>query len=232
MKPQYYLLLLFAVLDGRSSAMAAVSAPINWGSPVDSVLRDSSGLPLDGTYVVQLGYFESGPDGPFVPSADNAADWAAHWMVFDQAAYDPQTGYFTSSARVLANGGSSSPFASVGMNFADQPAYLWIYNTTTPGPETQWFLGRNSGTNGWTLPSKPIDCCDNLPPISWSISDFDSADVPVYGKQGNTAGDGEHTDNGIYDIQTFTFLPEPTVALLAVSGSLALVLRRRRTAGN
>lgn len=229
MKLRNSLLLLFATLGGSTAAMAA---QINWGSPVDSVLRDSFGVPLDDNFVVQLGYFESVLGIPFDPSADNATEWADHWKVFDQAAFDPESGYFTSSALLLADGSSSSPFASTGVNFSNQDAYIWIYNSTTPGPLTQWFLGRNySGANVWTMPDKPVDCCDNLPPLEWSISDLDSGDVPVYGKQGGTAGDGEHIDNGNYDIQTFTFVPEPSSALLVACGGLLLALRRHRTPG-
>lgn len=213
--------------------MPSTAAQIDWGSPVDSVLRDSFGVPLDDTFVVQLGFFESVLGIPFDPSAGNAAEWADHWKVFDQAAYNPKTGYFTSSALLLANGSSSSPFASTGVNFSNQDAYVWIYNSTAPGPLTQWFLGRNySGGNAWTLPNQPVDCCDNQPPLEWSISDLGSGDVPVYGKQGGIAGEGDHTDNGIYDLQTFTVVPEPSVALLAACGGLILVLHRRRTSGS
>lgn len=234
MKPHKLLLLLAAALLWVTPASAI---QINWGSPVDSVLRDSFGVPLDDTFVVQLGYFESVLGVPFVPTAANVDSWSSHWKVFDEASaaagtFDPASGYFTSSAMLNADGGSSSASASLGVDFSNQQAYIWVHNSTTPGANTEWFLGRSEGMAGWTLPDKPaVDCCDNLPPLEWSVSDLKGTDTPVFGKQGDVAGAGAYTVTGNYTLQTFTafsVVPEPSAWLLAALGGTGLALRRRR----
>lgn len=224
-------LLVFQALIALASPAFAIQ--INWGSELDSDFRDSFGNSLDDAYAIQLGYFEKVLGEQFVPTSANAAEWSSHWKVFDQAAFDPSTGYFTSSVTLNADGSSSSDYADndLGLNFLNQDAYIWIHNSETPAPDTEWFLGRSSE---WRTPESTSDCCDTRV-ISWSVSDFESSDVPVYGKQGDVTGSGSHTNDGPYTIQTFTFdtpslVPEPSSSLLLALGGVALVLRRRRTA--
>lgn len=214
-------------------ATPASAIQINWGSAVDSVFRDSTGTPLDETFAIQLGYFESVLGEPFVPTATNAAEWSSHWKVFDQAAFNPEEGYFTSSAVMNSTGGSS--YSPLGVDFSNQEAYIWIHNTETPGPTAEWFLGRSAtasaSTAAWNLPAKPADDCCDTTVLEWSVTDLDSGDTPVYGKQGEQTGAGVFSDNAPgYTLQTFTFapVPEPSSSLLLALGGMAVALRRRR----
>jgi hypothetical protein len=71
------------------------------------------------------------------------------------------------------------------------------------------------------------DCCDTGT-IEWSVSDLDGSDVPVWGRQNGVAGSGVYSSSDPSTLQTFTFVPEPSSALLAVlAGGLILLVRRR-----
>jgi len=227
MKLQKSLLLLPTVI---ALATPASAVQINWGNQVDSDLRDSFGNPLDGTFAIQLGFFDKVLDEQFVPTAVNAADWSSHWKVFDQAAFNPSSGYFSSSALLRADGSSSSLFADTdeGLDFSNQDAYIWIHNTETLGTNTEWFLARSSTTSVWHIPDKVADCCDHRAPLEWSFSDLQSGTTPVFGKQGIIPGSGVYTTTGTHTLQTFTFVPEPSSSLLLALGGVAVVFRRRR----
>lgn len=240
MNPRKNLLYLPAALILVAPAAAI---QIDWGSPTDSIIRDSFGNPLDDTFAIQLGYFVSVlGEEPFVPSVTNVADWSSHWKVFDQAEFDPETGYFSSSALLNPDGSSSSPAADhdAGLSFSNQDAYIWIHNSENPVPGSEWFLARSatasaatasaSATAAWHIPAATGGCCDDRQPLTWSVTDLDGGDVPTYGKQGNATGAGEFAVTGVYDVQTFTFVPEPSAVLLLAIGGAAVVLRRRRTA--
>ena len=212
-------------------ATPAAAIQINWGDLVDSDLRDSYGNSLDATYAIQLGFFEEVLGQQFVPTVANAADWSSHWKVFDQAAFDPLAGYFASTVMLKADGTSSSTFADndLGLDFSNKNAYVWIHNSETPGTTTEWFLGRSAIGTDWHIPDKVAECCDNRAPLEWSVSDLTPGKVPVFGKQGTDTGGGSYTVTGNYTLQTFTFVPEPSSALLLALGGVAAVLRRRRT---
>ena len=212
-------------------ATPAAAIQINWGDLVDSDLRDSFGNSLDATYAIQLGFFESVLGQQFVPTVANAADWSSHWKVFDQAAFDPLAGYFASTVMLKADGTSSSTFANndLGLDFSNKDAYVWIHNSKTPATTTEWFLGRSATGTAWHIPDKVAECCDNRTPLEWSVSDLTPGKVPVFGKQGTDTGGGSYTVTGNYTLQTFTFVPEPSSALLLALGGVAAALRRRRT---
>ena len=215
---------LACALSGYAQAIS-----VTWGNEVLSELRDSFGNLLDDTYQFQLGFFES----TFQPVVGNTAQWASHWKVFDQAQFDPAIGYFASTVTVNQDGSSASTYADpLGLNGTGNQAYIWIYNSKTPEPGSQWFVVRSAG---WVFPTGlPADgriCCDNRQPLEWSITDLKSTDTPLYGKQGGTEGPGEYTQTGVYSVQTFTFVPEPAAAMLLAIGGLSAALRRRRTDG-
>ena len=210
---------------------------VSWGSEYFSDLRDSYGNPLDSSFYMQLGYFEA----TFTPDANNTAQWAANWHVFDQAAYnnpvnsfDPLVGYFTrESIAIDENGHSTSPYAEVGLNFTGQEAYLWTFNNQTPGVGTEWLLAR---ADSWVFPAGSVPgCCENELPLQWSVSDFATQDpqaLPIWGGQGGQRGAGYYTDTNVnysnYTLQTFTFVPEPSTAMLTALGVAIALLRRNR----
>jgi hypothetical protein len=217
-----------ALLAGQARAIS-----VSWGSEYLSDLRDSYGNPLDETFKMQLGFFES----TFTPDASNTSQWASHWHVFDQASsndpansFDPLTGYFTrESIAIDSNGQSTSPYADLGLNFTGKEAYLWTYNNKTPGAGSEWLLARASD---WVFPTgAATGCCDSELPLQWSVSDFSSGTpvVPIWGGQGEQRGAGSYTvtDNS-YTLQTFTVVPEPSTALLTILGTAFALLRRRR----
>ncbi|MCW1914641.1 PEP-CTERM sorting domain-containing protein [Luteolibacter sp. GHJ8] len=204
--------LLFAVTQ-------APAATINWGSPVLSTTADSKGEALDSSYSVELGAFANG----FVPTAENTEDWAANWRTFSVASFDPELGYFTGTADLLVGGGSSDPLADTGINFSDMEVYVWVFNSTTMEPESEWFLGRS---DSWVMPTAPTECCDNGLPTQWSTTDFTTSDTPVYGAQGPVFGGGVSDNPGVYTIQTHT-VPEASTLVLAAFGMM-FCLRRRR----
>lgn len=209
-----------------------------------SEFRDSYGHLLDNTFRVQLGFFEDTLAGDFVPDESNVANWVTQWRVFDEASINLDgdgSDYFTSEAWVGFDGKSyvnsgGAPVLNtdegtntLGLNYTGQTAYIWLYNQKTPAPSasTEWFLARMTD---WILPAGSNDCCDTTLNLQWSISQLDTANVtPIWGAQSGEIGDGHYTDPtpGVYDIQTFTFIPEPSSLLLAVLGS-SLLLRRKR----
>ncbi len=215
------LVILFALFT-RSQALS-----VSWGSELFSDFRDSMGQPLDSTFFIQLGYFQSTLEDPFVPTADNVGEWASRWMIFDQAQFDPDLGYFTSTVDVNPDGSSSSPDASLGVISDGQQAYIWIYNDTTPIPGTEWFL---AAASNWVMPEPPEECCDNSLPLEWAVSDLSNQGVtPIWGRQTGLEGSGEYTATSTeYTLQTYTFIPEPSSFLLTAITTIAFVFRRRR----
>ncbi len=221
---------------------------LNWGNEVWSSLADSKGDTLDNAFVFELGSFASG----FTPDATNVDLWAENWHVFDQADYngydgplDDVWGYFTSTVQISGDPlhpegdplhtetVTSSYPGSLGFNFSGLEAYIWVRNSDDPVEGTEWLLVR---ADTWTFPVDGGECCD-VTLIEWSISDLDDTTVPVWGRQSGldgggqpytSTGSGSFTADHPYDLQTFTFVPEPSTAILSFIGGLGMVLRRRR----
>lgn len=226
------LLMLALLMLGHSLAR---SQTLVWGSPMSpdftSRLSDSEGNPLDDTFVFEIGTF----DGGFEPTTQNVATWATNWRAFDAASfaegtYDPATGYVTGTADMNPSGFSNSPDASSGsFSFAGMQAYLWVRNSSSPVPGTQWALVR--ATN-WTFPAADPECCPGQLPVVWSVSDL-SNEVPVFGGQQGIEGGGYRSVlSGTSYLQTHTFqgysvVPEPSSFLLAGFGAWLLARRRR-----
>jgi len=197
---------------------------IEWASPVGISIVDSGGATLDETYIFELGAFVS----PFVPDENNLVDWYANWRVFDRAEYFPDLKNFTGTANLLADGTSDSDDASAGFTFFGLDAYIWIRNDAEPAEpvfDNEWLLVRS---DIWRFPEEGEDCCPGGK-LEWAISDLSSTDRPLYGSQDGSVGPGVRTDTNVYDLQTHTFIPEPSSLLLVSFGS-GLLMRRRRPA--
>ncbi|MFN4874492.1 MAG: PEP-CTERM sorting domain-containing protein [Akkermansiaceae bacterium] len=221
----------FAFLLFVSHAQAAT---LSWGSMLPSILRDSNGNALNSSFQMQLGFFVSS----FIPNATNTADWASNWRVFDQAGYygvgdpsnsfDPLNGYYSrESIAIDLTGQSQSIYADIQINFTGKDAYLWVYNSKTAGSSTtEWLLVRSAS---WVFPvgHDLASCCSDTP-VQWSVSDLGSA-TPIWGAQGSQLGGGAYTGyiSG-NTLQTFTFIPEPSTALLTAIGTAFVLLLRRR----
>jgi hypothetical protein len=213
----------------NTACLLALAAPfihaqtLNWGSLLDTMLADSNGDEIDSSFEFELGAFNLG----FIPDGNNMEDWDLNWKIFDTASYNQDFGYFTSTVHVLSdvsgNVTSSNPNASPG-NFAGLVAYLWIRNEETPGENTEWLLVR---AGNWTFPLTAGDCCDTSV-IEWSVSDLNSGNTPLYGKQGGVTGPGSYGYTSTSGLQTHGFVPEPSAALLSLIACAVTLLRRRR----
>lgn len=197
---------------------------LNWGSKVFSDLADSEGNTLaENAFVFELGAFVE----DFVPDEENVGQWFANWRVFDTAGYNGYSGegdliwgHFGSTTQIRNNvtNGSSS------FSFAGLSAYIWIRNSDTPVEGSEWLLTR---ATHWVFPTTGGGCCENNPPLEWSVSDLKPGDVPLWGNQGGTSGPGVYTVTGSHTLQTYTFVPEPSSLALAALASCVMLRRRR-----
>ncbi|MDP3849169.1 MAG: PEP-CTERM sorting domain-containing protein [Luteolibacter sp.] len=213
-------MLLTAILT-VVSATRSQSQTLNWGNEVLDGVTDSNGVTLDDTFVFELGAFVEN----FTPDETNTHMWFENWRVFDQAAYNSDTGNFTSTV-FIGEGVTSSYLAPGSLSFSGLEAYIWIRKGEEPIEGSEWLLVRSED---WTFPVEGGDCCDTNV-ISWSVSQLDANDDPEWGRQGGVMGPGTYTQIGSSGLQTFTFVPEPSSALMAALAGFGTVLRRRRTA--
>ncbi len=212
---------MFAITLGLFTISAPVSKAyqLEWSSEVFSSIVDSNGNVLDAAnFVFDLGSFND----DFTPSESNVESWIANWNVFDTATYNEDAGFFTSD--IEPYDGRETVFEDLGIS---RTAYIWIRNADTPVPGTEWLIVRASD---WFFPDLFSGCCDNDETIQWSISDLTSSDIPLWGNQLGIEGPGERSvyDTGA-DLQTYTFIPEPSSALLiAIAGMLGALRRSRQ----
>ena len=226
---------LALLIASADHARAAIT--INWGSPVDSVLRDSYGSTLGADMHFQLGAFA----GSFVPTFENIDLWQTNWRVFDEADYSVGDGYFTGTADIASVTGLSNSQDATGtsatFNFLGKDAYLWVFNSQVPTLwTTQWTLVRDAT---WVFPEQlefpvlPEDCCGSVLPKDWSLSDLGVGDKPVFGRKGGEEGGGtSYAESPSYSLQTYSLVPEVS----SVPAMMALVLlagfhreRKRKT---
>ena len=217
--PQKTMTRIFAIIAPMLflvSAMETKAQTLEWGSAVFSDLVDSHGEELDDSFVFELGTFDVG----FTPTDSNYGDWFANWRVFDTASYSAANGYFTSTIDVQG----VSDYDSL---FEGMSAYIWVRNDSTPGTNTEWFLGRKSvGPEAWVFPDLDPDCCPTGEVTQWSITSL-GGEPPVWGNQGGVLGGGDSSVGGPFDLQTHV-VPEPGSALLFLLGSGLCLFRHRR----
>lgn len=208
-------------------ALVAVSAPartISWRSGIGDTLVDSGGLSLTDAFTFELGAFDLG----FTPDALNYADWSSHWHAFGQATYEAINGngwepglqYFTKDTTVIGGqlSSESPPLASYAFTAGTQ-AWLWVYDSKTVAPTSEWAL---VGGSTWTFPASDLL---NLTPIVWELS---SADRAVWGGVNDFRSDGLYTAlPGAFDLQTAA-VPEPAGLVLLGFAGWMVGLRRRR----
>ena len=216
MKPGTQSLIAAAAILLWGMAPARAILIIEWGTPIFSELYDSYGNELDDSYTWELGAF----DPSFTPTSSNVELWAANWLVFDQAAYNAGIGYVAGNVIMNNDGTSTSSYADPsGYDFQGLDAYIWGYNNKTYQYGLEWVIFR---AEDWTFPVIPPDDPPTLE-VEWSISDLIESDVPLWGSQLGVIGLGYASNPGIYDLQTYTIVPEPTgiavgVLLLGAAG--------------
>ena len=200
---------------------------INWGSLDESVIVDSQGnvLTNDPNLRFDLGAFREG----FTPTESNVNDWYDNWFTFDSATYNPAGGVFVGQYTMYDNfndGDFDSNDPTFGLGIS-RDAYIWVYNSTDPVPGTEWFIAR---AINWAFPTLADDCCNNDIPIQWSMSDLEiDTTTPLWGNVFGREGSGEReTMISNADLQTYTFIPEPSSALLLLLAGLFGVTRRSR----
>lgn len=213
------LCILFALTAASASART-----ISWRSGIGDDLFNSSGLSLDDSFTFELGAFDAG----FTPDATNYGDWSSRWHAFGQATFEPLLGngwepglqYFTKDTTVLGGqlSSESPPLASYAFTAGTQ-AWLWVYDSKTVAPTSEWAL---VGGTTWTFPASDLL---NLTPVVWELN---SADRVVWGGANSLRTDGIFTATpAVFDLQTAA-VPEPAgVFLLGLAGWM-VGLRRRR----
>ena len=125
---------------------------INFTSPAFEVAKTSGGIDLTGSFTFTLGSF-----GAFAPTSSNTSDWFSNFTPVatkGSIAWDTDFTQFSQTA-TLAN--NSGVFATTNQ------AYIWGYNTQTPGTGTEWILFTNTN---WKFPTST-----NILPTSWDLSD-------------------------------------------------------------
>jgi len=226
----------FAALLSVSLVPVSQAQTLNWGSENFSSFTDSQGATLDNTFVFELGAF----DPNFTPDENNTSAWVANWRIFDQAAYSQVNGTFASTVEMLRDPDPlanpdvlKSGFSGAStINFSGLSAYLWVRKGDAPVEGSEWLLTRAAN---WTFPLEGQDCCGKGL-VEWSVSDLNSGDVPKWGRQSGfdplnpyvSTGPGVKTSDTPSTLQTFTFVPEPSSALLAAIAGIGMVMRRRR----
>jgi hypothetical protein len=219
-------------------AHPSLASTINWFSDVNSTLVTSSHVELGTRFSFEIGSFELG----FVPTFHNTNQWADKWMVFDRA-FDPtpeneadgdprgwntNENFFVGAAEHLMTGASDSASTGSGNVFTQgMVAYLWVYNSKSIVPSSEWALVTDNSAmgdtgNDWIFPD-PFD-----PPgtsYEWKLGD---ADLAVVGAVNGNRGEGTFTVHpGTYHIQTHV-VPEPSSLLLVALVLVGGAVRRKR----
>jgi hypothetical protein len=221
-------LLLLGSLLLALSALPARATTIDWGNSAGDVLLSSNGVPLDDTYIFELGSF-----GGFTPTGLNQGDWLANWKPLDRAQAPAASGwnsaasFFSSSVTLLDGGISSESPPLPAFTFAPgEQAYIFVYNSLALDGVSEWALITNNGLDGnaandWLMPNAVGKTAIAL---EWRLSD---ASTVIHGGVNSMQGYGNYTfDPGTFDLQTHT-VPEPAGVLLMAVAGLHLLRRRR-----
>jgi hypothetical protein len=221
------LLPILILLGSLALSVQARADTVNWGSSFFGTHIQSDGSPITATFNFEIGTFGSS----FIPDETNVGLWEANWQVLDAAPYFEFFSFFTGSFDLQdhpTNPGqvvSTSPDADPVDFFVGEQVYIWVYNTATPGPGAEWVLiTDNDGLNGddWVLPDPDDQTVD---PLQWRVS---TATDAIFGGLNDVSGPGERTGGPpVFDLQTHTFVPEPSSALLLITGAGLLLLRRK-----
>ena len=130
--------------------LPASAERISWSSLPGQEHVNSLGQPLNSSFQFELGGFAKG----FLPSAQNTADWAAHWIPVQRTRFNPRTRWFTSVVTVPATASPLQP---------GDPVYVWGFGGSESAGE--WTLFRS---DRWVWPkANPA----NPVPLQWFAKD-------------------------------------------------------------
>lgn len=221
---------------------AALFQDINLQSSEHDTLRDNTDVNLTSSFTFQLGSFKDG----FAPTATNLTQWLDNWVVFHVADFNvvqesgqPDAPVFAFNDAGMTLDGTSvfSHSSNDGYDFSDQRAWLWVFNDSqvTPSTTTEWFLG---SATVWEFPDKAnFDDEEAVSPfeVNWSLLDFQTSDVPIWGGQNGQEGAGyKEVFSPSATLQTYKVIPEPgTWILMGIAGGAVLLgtrMRRRKGA--
>jgi hypothetical protein len=161
-----------------------------------------AGTPLNIQF--ELGTFAAG----FDPRGASPAEWAAHWVVLQTAAYDKTEHQVIQTATLDSN---AAPFSE------NTQAYIWGYTTKDLGSGVaEWIM---LAADEWKWPS-----VDTLQPPTFSVSDAGKPSEMILGSvNGSFNGVAYHMQ-----LASIAAIPEPSVMLLPGLALLGLTLRRKR----
>lgn len=220
------------MLLGAAYTMAAT---INWGASFNtndffsdgSSLGESTATATSVTF--EFGAFNVG----FTPTAENVADWAANWSVFDTSDYnllglpDGSTGGNYGGSVDQSN--FDSPLSGV-PGVAGQALFIWAFNQRDIDASTQYALiGAQDGTStlsnsNWVIPTGPSS--QGQPAID--AEPFGA--TAIFGATSNSTGGGFTSSPQVLvdnQIQLFNVIPEPSSVVLFMLGGVALLRRKR-----
>lgn len=159
--------LLTALLLANTNAVE-----IYFTSSIAGGHNTSTGSPLNGDTLVELGTFTAG----FIPSAANKAEWQSHWHRASLALYDSQNGWYSGTYTLTAN---TAPFTT------DQKGWIWVHNRA--GEMTLY------SRNTWTWPSASNAVAT---PVEWAVEEANTTIIGstnTNGKELTTASAGANT---------------------------------------
>lgn len=226
--------LALVVLLMMASPIEGQARNISWGGQPFDNLFDSTGATLDASFVFEIGSFANG----FVPTYENMVYWADNWKVFDRAVdgdgWNAGAQFFTSTSNLKADGTSQYSPVMPAFTFAqNEIGYLWVYDSLTFAPTSEWALitntsGDANAADDWLFPD-PADQ-SNPQNVYWTLL---NASEVVVGGLNNSQGDGSFSAlPGTFSLQT-SVVPEPGSALLIAAAGLLFRLRcgRRMRSG-
>lgn len=224
------------------AALACLCAPVQastvfWDSAFNDLLYDSNGDALDETFIFEIGTF-----GSFEPTYGNVDQWEANWKVIDRAYHESNPlfapdsqgwsvadQFYTGTVEHQTDGTSSSPEANPGDVFAqDEIVYLWVYNSKSIVPSSEWALVTDGTPVGdsldgadWLVP----DPADTGGSYNWHLVDANTA---VIGGANDDRGPGAYNATPLdFSLQT-AVVPEPGSAFLLFAAAAAHLIRRAR----
>ncbi|MCC5840485.1 MAG: hypothetical protein JJT96_10190 [Opitutales bacterium] len=134
------------------AVVSASASTIHWFCDPQSWNVDAAYAEMDAAYRFELGVFSAG----FTPTAENRAEWAAHWHPAQRLVYHPGNRWFTGALTVRNN---DAPF------LANTPAWIWGF--AGDPAEGEWILFRRAN---WRWPrANPL----HPVPLRWNAAQAD-----------------------------------------------------------